>query len=230
MKDRMSAGTERHFEKTLDALTEEVLRLGSMSREAIEKALDSLTKRDSALAMQVIGGDEIIDQQELLVDRLCMDLLALQQPMASDLRFITTALKLTPELERMGDLAANISERALELNRESLLKPLIDIPRMAAIATSMLHDSLQAFVRHDAAAAREIIRRDDEVDRLMEQVFHDLLDYMVKDKKTISRAIRLSFVGKYLERIADGCTNICEMVVYMVEGRVIRHGGIHPIE
>jgi len=220
---------ERHFERDLESLIEQVLRLGSLCEEAIEGALTALTQRDSETARRVVSGDEVLDQQELLIDELCTDLLALRQPMATDLRVITGALKITPELERMGDLAVNISERAIELNQEPLLKPLIDIPRMARIAVEMLRGSLEAFVRRDAAAAREIIRKDDEVDRLMEQVFRELLSYMIEDPRTISRAIRLTFVAKYLERIADGCTNICEMVVYMVEGRVIRHGGPHPI-
>jgi phosphate transport system protein len=220
--------TERHFERNLDTLTEEVLRLGSLAQEAIRGAMDSLTSRDSDLARSVIENDETLDQQELLIDMLCTDLLALQQPMASDLRFITTALKINPELERMGDLAVNICERAIELNREPPLKPLIDIPRMGEIAIGMLHGSLQAFVNGDAEAARRIITKDDEVDGLLERVFRELLSYMLDKNDTISRAIRLSFVSKSLERIADGCTNVCEMVVYMVEGEVIRHGGIHP--
>ncbi|HET9481219.1 MAG TPA: phosphate signaling complex protein PhoU, partial [Candidatus Polarisedimenticolia bacterium] len=145
---------ERHFEKDLETLTREVLKLGSLTQEAIEMALEALVRRDSDLARRVIAGDEVLDQQELLIDQLCTDLLALRQPMASDLRFITTALKITPEMERMGDLAVNISERAIELNQEPLLKPLIDIPRMAQRAIEMLRGSLDAFVRHDADAAR----------------------------------------------------------------------------
>ena len=219
---------ERHFEKDLQTLTEAILRLGSLCQEAIETAMSALTSRDSDAARRVIAGDEVLDQQELLIDQLCTDLLALRQPMASDLRFLTTALKITPEIERMGDLAVNISERALELNQEPTVKPLIDIPRMGRIATEMLRGSLDAFVKHDADSARAIIKRDDEVDRLMEQVFRELLSFMIEDPRTISRALRLTFVAKYLERIADGSTNICEMVVYMAEGRIIRHGGFHP--
>jgi len=129
----------------------------------------------------------------------------------------------------MGDLAVNLAERAIELNREPLLKPLIDIPRMARIAVGMLRDGLQAFLHQDAEAANAIIRRDDEVDRLMEQVFRELLSFMIEDPATITRALRLTFVAKYFERIADHVTNICEMVVFMAEGRIIRHGGIHPV-
>ena len=220
---------ERHFEKDLDTLTEEILRLGSMCEEAIERALQALVERDSEMAARVIAGDEALDQQELVIDQLCIDLIGLQQPMASDLRFLTTALKITPEIERMGDLAVNIAERSIELNREPLLKPLIDIPRMARIAVGMLRDALQAFLHQDAEAANAIIRRDDEVDRLMEQVFRELLSFMMEDPATITRALRLTFVAKYFERVADHVTNICEMVVFMAEGRIIRHGGIHPV-
>ena len=220
---------ERHFEKDLDTLTEEILRFGSMCEEAIERSLQALVERDSGMAARVIDGDEALDQQELAIDQLCIDLIGLQQPMASDLRFLTTALKITPEIERMGDLAVNLAERAIELNREPLLKPLIDIPRMARIAVGMLRDGLQAFLHQDAEAANAIIRRDDEVDRLMEQVFRELLSFMIEDPATITRALRLTFVAKYFERIADHVTNICEMVVFMAEGRIIRHGGIHPV-
>lgn len=219
---------ERHIEKDLETLTREVLRLGSLVQEAVEGSLTALTERDPDAARRVIDGDEVLDQQELLIDQHGTDLLARYQPMAADLRFIIAALKITPEMERMGDLAVNISERAIELMEEPLLKPLIDIPRMAGIAVGMLRDSLEAFVRRDAERARAIIRRDDEMDRLMEQVFRELLSYMIEDPRTISRAIRLTFVAKYLERIADGATNICEMVVFMAEGRIIRHGGFHP--
>lgn len=218
--------TERHFHENLDTLAEEILRLGSLCQEAIEGALKALTSRNAELARSVIDKDETLDQQELLIDQLCIDLLGLQQPMASDLRFLTTALKITPEIERMGDLAVNIAERAIELNKEPELKPLIDIPRMGVIAVEMLRESLDAFLRHDADKARATIKKDDMVDRLMDQVFRELLSYMIESPNTISRAIRLTFVAKCLERIADHSTNICEMIVFMTEGRVIRHGGL----
>lgn len=220
---------ERHFEKELERLTETILRLGSLAERAIGTSLQALTDRNATLAGLVINQDEEIDQVELEVDRICTDLLALRQPIARDLRFIITALKIAPELERIGDLASNIAERATELAEEPLLKPLIDIPRMAALTQAMVKDSLDAFVRRDAQAANEIIARDDQVDALMEQLFRELLSYMIEDPRTISRALRLMMVAKYLERIGDGATNICEMVVYLAEGRVIRHGGIHPV-
>ena len=134
------------------------------------------------------------------------------------------------DLERIGDLAVNVAERAILLNTEPQLKPFIDIPRMTAITSEMLKESLDAFIRRDADAARAVIGKDDEVDALMEQLFRELLSYMIEDPRTISRALRLMMVAKYLERIGDGATNICEMVVYLAEGRVIRHGGLHPVD
>jgi phosphate transport system protein len=218
---------ERHFERELERLTETLLRLGSKVEKAIAEALVALTDRNTELAREVVARDEEADQLELEADQICTDLIALRQPIARDLRFIITALKISPELERIGDLAGNIAERAIELADEPQLKPLIDIPRMADIARDMVHASLDAFVRRDAEAARAIIRRDDEVDGLMEQLFRELLSYMLEDPRTIGRALRLMMIAKYLERVGDAATNICEMVVYLVEGRVIRHGGIH---
>jgi phosphate transport system protein len=220
---------ERHFEKELERLTETILRLGSLAERAIGDALRALVERDTFIAQRVIREDEGMDQLELEVDHICTDLLALRQPIARDLRFIITALKIAPEIERIGDLAGNISERAIELADEPLLKPFIDIPRMASITQEMLKDSLDAFIRRDAGAARAVIGKDDEVDALMEQLFRELLSYMIEDPRTISRALRLMMVAKYLERMGDGATNICEMVVYLAEGRVIRHGGLHPV-
>ncbi len=221
---------ERHFEKELDRLKETILRLGSQVERAIAEALASLTSRDPELAREVIRRDEELDQLELEIDQICTDLIALHQPIARDLRFLITALKIAPELERIGDLAGNIAERGIELAEEPQLKPLIDIPRMATIAREMVRGSLDAFVRRDAQAARGVIRRDDEVDALMEQLFRELLSYMLEDPRTIGRALRLMMVAKYLERIGDGATNICEMVVYLAEGQVIRHGGIHAVD
>ena len=171
----------------------------------------------------MIPKDAEIDRVELEVDRLCMEALALQQPLARDLRFITTGMKITTDLERIGDLAVNISERAIELNEESQLKPFIDIPLMARRAQGMVRGSLDAFVRRDAAAARAIIAMDDDLDRRMEQVFRELLSYMIERPDAITRALRLTFVAKYFERIGDQATNVREQVVYMCEGQVIKH-------
>ncbi|HZI93090.1 MAG TPA: phosphate signaling complex protein PhoU [Patescibacteria group bacterium] len=221
---------ERHFEKELDRLKEALLRLGSKAERAIEESMRALTKRDADLAREIMARDEELDQLELEADQICTDLLALRQPIARDLRFIIMALKIAPELERIGDLAGNIAERAMELAEEPPLKPLIDVQRMASIAREMVRLSLDAFVRRDAQAARAVITRDDELDTLMEQDFRVLLSYMLEDPRAIGRGLRLLMVAKYLERIGDGATNICEMVVYLVEGRVIRHGGIHPVD
>jgi len=219
---------ERHFEKEEERLKETILRLGSAVEAAIVDAIRALTDRDPEMAREVIVRDEEIDQLELEIDQLCTDIIALYQPAARDLRFVIAALKIAPELERIGDLAGNISERAIELCEEPQLKPFIDIPRMAQIAREMVKESLDALVRLDANAARAAIARDDGVDALMEQLFRELMSYMIEDPRTISRALRLMMVAKYIERIGDGATNICEMVVYLVEAKVIRHGGFHP--
>jgi phosphate transport system protein len=221
---------ERHFEKELERLTETILRLGGHAEGAIVDAVRSLVERDTSLAHRVIERDEEADQLELEVDQVSMDLLALRQPMARDLRFIITALKIAPELERIGDLAGNIAERSIELADEPQLKAYIDIPLMSDIVRGMVRESLDAFVRRDADAARGVIARDDQVDAIMEQFFRELLSYMLEDPRNISRALRLMMISKYLERVGDGATNICEMVVYLAEGRVIRHGGIHTPE
>jgi phosphate transport system protein len=170
-----------------------------------------------------IARDSEVNHMDVASDEICIRLLALHQPAASDLRFITTGLKITTDLERIGDNAVNICERAVELNQEPQIKPYIDIPRMASIAQSMVKDSLDAFMREDTTLAEEVIERDDEVDGLNYQIYRELLSYMAEDPSTITRATRILFVSKYLERIADHATNIAEMVVYMVKGRTIRH-------
>ena len=160
-----------------------------------------------------------------------MEMLAMHQPVARDLRFITTGLRITSDLERIGDIAANVCERTLELNEEPQLKPFIDIPLMARRAQEMVHGALDAFVRGDAAAARRVLEMDDELDRRMVQIFRELVSYMIEQPGSITRALRLNFVAKYFERIGDQATNICEQVVYMAEGRVIKHPrltGDHP--
>jgi phosphate transport system protein len=157
------------------------------------------------------------------IDEDCIQLLALHQPAARDLRLVTTAMKIATELERISDLAENVCERGIELNEEPQLKPYIDIPRMGNLARIMVKESIDAFVKGDAALARKVLADDDLVDDLMEQLFRELLSFMIEDPHTISRAIRLSFIAKYLERMADHATNIGELVVYLVEGRIIRH-------
>lgn len=213
----------RHFDKDIEKLKEEILRMGAMVEDSISDSIRALLERDTELAERVIANDTAIDQLELEIDQHTVELIAKMQPAAVDLRFVTTAMKITPELERIADLAVDVCERSVELNREPALKPLIDIPRLARIAQEMVRQSLDAFVRRDAALARQVITRDDEVDLLTEQSFRELLTYMLEDSRNISRAIRLTFIGKYFERIADGATNICEMVVFLAEGKVIKH-------
>jgi phosphate transport system protein len=218
----------RHFDRDIEHLKELLLRMGAMVEDAMHDSIRALLERDNAAAERVIAADDAIDQMELEIDQHTVELIAKMQPAAVDLRFVATAMKITPELERIADLAVDVCERAIELNREPLLKPLIDIPRLAHIAQDMVRQSLDAFVRRDAELARQVIARDDEVDMLTEQSFRELLTYMLEDSRNISRAIRLTFVGKYFERMADGATNICEMVVYLVEGKVIKHSNEVP--
>jgi phosphate transport system protein len=180
------------------------------------------------LARLTIDRDHTANRMDVEIDELCLRLLALHQPAAKDLRLITTGLKITTDLERIGDMAVNLSERALELSQEPQLKPFIDIPRMADIAQTMLRESLDAFVREDVDLALMVCRDDDTIDSLTDQLFRELLSYMNEDTKTITRAIRLLFIAKYLERIADHATNIAEMVVFMVKGKSIRHMGDIP--
>jgi phosphate transport system protein len=213
----------RHFDRDIEQTKELLLQMGAMVEDAISDSIRALLERDSAVAERVIAADDAIDQMELDIDQHTVELIAKMQPAAVDLRFVATAMKITPELERIADLAVDVCERAIELNREPPLKPLIDIPRLAKMAQDMVRQSLDSFVRGDAVLAREVIARDDEVDLLTEQSFRELLTYMLEDSRNISRAIRLTFVGKYFERMADGATNICEMVVYLVEGKVIKH-------
>ncbi|MDP3048414.1 MAG: phosphate signaling complex protein PhoU [Thermodesulfovibrionales bacterium] len=211
------------FERELEDLKGKVLKLGSMVEKAISDSIKSLVERNSKLAADVIDKDPQVNALEVEIDEECIRLIALRQPRAGDLRLITTAMKITTDLERIGDLAGNIAERALELNEEPQLKPYIDIPRMAEIAQGMVKDALDALVKRDSALARDVLTRDDMVDNLNLQVFNELLFFMIQDPRTVSRAVKLTYISKYLERIADHATNIAEMVVYLVEGKIIRH-------
>ena len=215
--------TQRHFDEELAELKTKLVRMAGLAEDQIDKALAALVKRDSALARQVIERDHKVNALDVEIDEDCIRLLALHQPAARDLRLITTAMKIATELERISDLAENVCERAIELNEEPQLKPYIDIPRMGSLTRMMVKESIDAFVKDDAALARKVLTDDDLVDELMEQLFRELLSFMLEDPHTISRAIRLSFIAKYLERMADHATNIAELVVYLVEGRIIRH-------
>lgn len=214
---------ERHIDVELGRAKEELLRMAGLAETAIGLAIKALVSRDAQLARQVIASDEAVNALEVEIDERCLRMMALYQPEAKDLRLLAMALKINNDLERMGDQAVNIAERTLELLKEPLLKPLIDIPRMAELAQQMVKDSLDAFVRQDVELARSVCRRDDEVDRYDDQLFRELLTYMMQDHKAIARAVNLILVSRHLERIADHATNIAEDVVYLVQGRTIKH-------
>ena len=214
---------QRHLDEELRLLNQEILRMGSLVEDALAKARKALVERNIQLAEEVITSDGAINMLEIEIDELCLRLLALHQPAAADLRFIVMALKINNDLERMGDQAVNIAERTVGLLKEPLLKPLIDIPRMAQIAQQMVKDSLDAFVNRDAALARDVCRRDDEVDALNDQVFAELIGFMRRDPSTATRAIDLILIGRNLERVADHATNLAEDVIYLVQGRTIKH-------
>lgn len=214
---------ETHFQQELNKLKENLLKMAGLAEQAISNAVEALVQRNTSLAEKTIKEDEKINQMEILIDEWCLKLLALHQPMAADLRFITSAMRINIELERIGDLAVNIAERVISLNQEPHLKPYIDIPRMAKITQSMVKDVLDAFVNGDTNLARAVCERDDQVDALNDQVFRELLTYMMADPKTITRAVHLIIVSRCLERIADHTTNIAEGVIFMVKALVIKH-------
>jgi len=214
---------QRFFDTELGDLNKQLLLMGALVESQLQDALQSLIMRDSDLAIRIVENDVSIDKLDIEIDEACLRLLALHQPAAGDLRFITTTMKISMELERMSDLAVNIAERVIELNQEPQLKPYIDIPRMAEWASQMVRECLDAFVNRDAELARKVCRDDDFVDGLTEQLFRELLSFMLENPRTITRSTRLTFIGKYYERIADHATNVAELVVYMVEGKIIRH-------
>lgn len=218
--------TSKHYEMELSELKDRILHLGGTVEEMIASAMKALVERDSVLARKVLESDPEVDSGELEVDHLCLNLLALRQPAGRDLRFITTALKIVTDLERIGDLAVNIAKRAIELNEEPPLKPYIDIPRMASSVRSMVRRALDAFVAKDVENARAVLLADDAVDDLNVQLFRELLTYMIEEPKNVSRALRITFIAKYLERIGDHATNIAQMVIFMCEGRDVRHPGV----
>jgi phosphate transport system protein len=207
-----------NFHRILEETQQDVLRMGSLVEGAITKAVDALARSDVSSAEEILRADDYIDDLNVLIETNCLNLLALQQPMASDLRTIAAMLDIIIDLERIGDHACDIAQITRNLANEPLLKPLVDIPLMAAKAREMLRESLDAFSHRDAQAAHEIPRKDDEVDRLYRKVFAELIQFMARDPKAIGRASNLLLVALYLERIADHATNICERVVYMVEG------------
>jgi phosphate transport system protein len=212
------------LDEHLGGLLNRVLLLGGETETALQRAMYALTERDSRTAREVLRDDDRIDQLEIEIDRLCIDVLALRQPAARDLRFVVAIAKITPVLERIADHACNIARAALDLNDEpELPRPAHALPRMAEIASVMLRAALDAFASGDTEAARACIPRDDEIDELYEKIFHELIDVMTRDPATTARAARLLFVAKHLERVGDYVTDICELTVYMTEAAFIRH-------
>ncbi|MEW6161712.1 MAG: phosphate signaling complex protein PhoU [Nitrospirota bacterium] len=211
------------FDEELNALKEKVLKLGCMVEAVIRDSVNSLIERNNDLAKEVIKRDHLINTLEVKIDEECIRLIAIRQPMATDLRFITTAMKITTDLERMGDLAVNIAERAIELIEEPLLKPYVNIPKMAEIVQGMVRDTIDAFLKGCTKLPYEVINRDDEVDDLTVRNFNELTAIMIKNPKIIPIAVKRTYIAKYLERIADHATNIAEMVIYMCKGKIIRH-------
>jgi len=216
---------KRHYSEQLADLKETVLRMGGLVEQMTHRAVQALVERKAKLFDDVRAMETQVNQLHIDIDEICLEIIALRQPTAKDLRFITAAMKINTDMERIGDQAINITESAEPLLSVPLLKPLIDIPRMAEIAKGMLKNALDAFVNGDDALAAVTIKRDDEVDQLKDQVFRELLTYMMADPGTIPRAMALILVSRHLERIADHATNICEDVIFMVQGKDVRHQG-----
>jgi len=216
---------KKHYSEQLAGLREQVLRMGGLVEQMARRVIQALVERNVGILPEVRAMETQVNQLHIDIDEACIELIALRQPAAVDLRFIAAAMKINTDMERIGDQAINIVERAEVLLTVPPLKPLIDIPRMANIAQEMLKASLDAFVNGDDALALETIRRDDEVDQLKDQVFRELLTYMMADPSTIPRAMELILVSRHLERIGDHATNICEDVIFMVKGKDVRHQG-----
>jgi phosphate transport system protein len=215
--------TDKAFEQDLRDLREKLLAMGAKVENLIAQSMKALTERDSPLAEKVVAADKDVNRLEVEIDELCRRILALRQPAASDLRLITTALKIVTDLERIGDLAVNIAERSMDLNQVPPLAPYVDTPRLAELAQQQVKKSLDAFVSGDVNKAEEVLQGDDLLDALFLKIFNELLAYMMEDSKNIRRATALMFIAKHLERIGDHAMNVAEMVVYMVRGKDIRH-------
>ena len=219
--------TSREFERELQEIKEGLLYLGAMIETAIVRAINALMDRDTELASKVICDDNEIDQLDVEIEDKCIRVLALRQPTARDLRFITTAIKINGHLERIGDMAVNIAEKVIFLNEEPQMKPYIDIPRMAGIAQGMVRESLDSLVNEDVDLATKVRRDDETIDDLNDQIFRELLTYMMEDARTIHRALIISQISKSLERISDHAVGIADMVIYMVTGKTVRHEQPH---
>ena len=217
---------ERHFDEELRQFSNDILKMAALAEEAIRKAYESLKNQDSALAETVIREDEAVDEMELVIEEQGINLLALRQPLAADLRFIATGLRINAELERIADLAVNIAQCVHDIANQPLLKPLVDIPKLADIARRMVKESIDAFVNRNQQQAKKVILEDPEADALRDLVQKELIyEYMVKDGKTAPRAVPLLLISRHLERVCDHATNIAEDVIYMVNAQVVKH---HP--
>jgi len=218
----------RHLDEELKELHKEILRMAVFAQEAIFKSIESLKNRDKYLAQEVINTDNKIDELELVIDEKCIDLIARYQPMAGDLRYIATGMKINAELERIADIAVDIAQRSLELMEKPLLKPLVDIPKLSEVAQKMVRDAIDAFVKRDVQLAKQVVLADAEADRFRNLVQDELInEYLARDPKTAERAVALLLIARFLERICDHTTNIAEDVIYMVEAKVVKH---HPEE
>ena len=217
---------QRHFDQELKDLNKDILKMSALAEEAIYKSIEALKNRDAESAKKIIDNDAVVDTLELAVDEKCIDLIARYQPMARDLRFITTGMKINAELERIAGLAVNISQRVLEIVDKPILKPLIDIPKLTEIARKMVKDVIDAFLNSDEKLARKVIFSDSEADKLRNLIQKELVnDYMSKDPETVTRGVPLLLIARQLERICDHATNIAEDVIYMVQAKVVKH---HP--
>jgi phosphate transport system protein len=222
--------TSLHYEKELQEIKDGLIYQGALTEIAIQLAMRSLSERNSEIAKRVIKDDEEIDKLDTDLEERCIKILALRQPTAIDLRFITTAIKITGHLERIGDMAVNIAEKALQLNDEPQLKPYIDLPRMTDLVSGMIKDSLDSFIRNDLAMAERVRRTEQVIDDLNEQIFRELLTFMMEDSKSIHRGLLIMQVSKNMERIADHAKGIADMVTYMVTGECVRHQTCHLTE
>src|SRR3989338_1412311 len=217
---------ERYFDEELKDLKNDILKMGSFAEEAIYKSIEALKERDKLLAKSIIDNDIKVDELELVIDEKCIDLIARRQPMAKDLRFITTGMKINAELERIADIAVDIAQRGLDLVDKPLLKPLVDIPKLATVAQNMVNMTIDSFIKGDIELAKKALLSDSEADNLRNLIQKELVeDYMIKDSSTCPRAVQLLLIARFLERICDHATNIAEDVIYMIQAEVVRH---HP--
>jgi phosphate transport system protein len=214
---------ERHIDEELKELHKDILKMNDLVRQSIVKSIEALKNRNKVQAQEIIDTDSKIDALELVIDEKCIDLIALYQPMAKDLRFITTGMKINSELERIADLAVDIAQQVLELADKPLLKPLIDIPKLSTVAQNMVREAIDSFIKKDADLANKVIISDTEADNLRNSICTELIDYMAKDAGTATRAVPLLLIARHLERICDHATNIAEDVIYMAEGKTIKH-------